>query len=103
MPSVLILGATSDVARPLLELYAADGFDVHLAARDRERAGELAREIEARHGVRATAIRFEAGDLESHAPLVAELEPLPTGVVCLVGQLGDEGGWLAGRPRGGRA
>ncbi|MBF0308717.1 MAG: SDR family oxidoreductase [Magnetococcales bacterium] len=90
MGSLLILGATSDVARPLADEYAARGFALHLAARHPEALEDEAADLRLRHGVAVQVHPFEVRDTASHATFFAALDPPPLGVILCVGYLGDE-------------
>jgi len=88
MAHVLILGATSDMARAVAREYARKGYDLYLAAREPDRVGELATELAAQHGVEARTLPFDARSVAGHEAFFAALDPVPAGVVCLVGTMG---------------
>ncbi len=83
---ILILGATSAIARALAEDLASGGAAVYLAARDLADAESTARDIAIRHRVPALAGFFDATDLASHEEFlnraVAELGGLTVAVVA---------------------
>jgi hypothetical protein len=54
--TALITGASAGLGRDFAHLFAADGHDVILVARRRDRLDELARELSSAHGVTATVI-----------------------------------------------
>lgn len=90
---VLILGATSPIARELALRFARDGADLYLAGRDLAEAGRIAQDLAVRTGCAARAGAFDAADFASHAGFVRhtihELGGLD-GVVVAFGTLGDE-------------
>ncbi|HVA80192.1 MAG TPA: SDR family NAD(P)-dependent oxidoreductase, partial [Candidatus Binataceae bacterium] len=90
---VLLLGATSPIARLLAMRFAADGSSVYLAARDAGEAARIASDMAIRTGAVVLSGPFDAADFVSHASLVAraaeELGGLD-GVVLCFGTLGDE-------------
>ncbi len=91
--SVVVIGATSSIARALAGRFAARGARLHLAARDDRELGRIAGDLRVRHGATVTWSRFEAGDRASHAGLVAEALRELGGlavVVLAVGELGDQ-------------
>jgi decaprenylphospho-beta-D-erythro-pentofuranosid-2-ulose 2-reductase len=92
--SVLIVGATSSIARALAHEYAAAGQGVVLAGRDAEELEFAAADLRVRHGVPARAEAFDALDFAAHAPLVercfADPAGAPEGVVVCLGYLGDQ-------------
>ena len=90
---VLILGATSPIARALALHFARDGAALYLAARDTDEARRIAEDVNVRTGVNAHSGRFEATDFASHPETiyhaVEELGGLDGAVLCF-GTLGDE-------------
>lgn len=90
---VLILGATSPIARALALRFACAGACLYLAARDDAEADRIANDIRVRCGARAIAGPFDATDFASHPALIEraafELGGLD-GVVLCFGTLGNE-------------
>jgi len=84
-PSVLILGARSDIARPLARLYAQDGYDVILAARHAASLAADADDIRVRSGRNVTVCDFDVLDTAAHRPFVDALGALPDTVISLAG------------------
>jgi decaprenylphospho-beta-D-erythro-pentofuranosid-2-ulose 2-reductase len=93
MNRVLILGATSPIARALALRFASDGARLYLAARNGDEARRVAEDVSTRAGVTALSGTFDASDFTSHDEFVrhaaAELGGLDGVVVCF-GTLGDE-------------
>ena len=75
MPSVLLLGAGSDIAGSLARKYAAAGYDIQLAARNASRSQRLKQDIAIRYNVSCSLHEFDAVKPETHA---AFFESLPT-------------------------
>ena len=90
---VLILGATSAIARGIAAAFARRGHSLYLAGRD---AAELARDaanLRVRYGVEVRHAAFDALRPETHAAFVAELRAavgVPAGVVVAFGYLGTQ-------------
>jgi len=89
MSTVLILGALSDVARALAHEYAANGYDLYLAARDREKLAPLCSDIEIRHKRKALAFSFDARQFAEHKAFYQGLPQNPDVVIAVFGYLGD--------------
>jgi short-subunit dehydrogenase len=90
---VLILGATSPIARALAIRFAHDGAALYLAARDLAEAGRIAQDLHIRADGAAYAGAFDAADFASHDTFVRKaIEALSglDGVVVAFGTLGDE-------------
>ena len=83
--SVLILGARSDIARPLARLYADEGYDVVLAARSAEKLAADTADLRIRSGRHIRALEFDVLDTAGHRAFADQLDPLPDIVVSLVG------------------
>lgn len=91
--AVLILGATSAIARHVAASFAARGHALFLAARNLAEAERLAADLRLRHNVETAAGRFDAEDYEGHRDFVknavrrmGDLE----GVVVAFGYLGEQ-------------
>lgn len=91
--NVLIVGATSTIARHVAERWAGRGTVLHLAARDAEEAERIGRDLRVRHGASVSWSAFEATDYDQHAALLdkakTEMEGLD-GIFVAVGMLGDQ-------------
>lgn len=90
---VLILGATSAMARAVAGELAGRGYRLLLAGRDEQELNRLAADLRIRRGREVATIVFDAMDLEEHSSLVEEVALRTTGrltgVVSAVGALGD--------------
>lgn len=86
---VLILGATSDIARALAHAFAARGHSLQLAARTPERLADDAADLRLRHGVAVTTHHYDAS-VPDPAALFDRLPAVPRIVVSAVGLLGDQ-------------
>jgi short-subunit dehydrogenase len=89
-PSVLILGAHSDIARPLANIYAQDGYEVLLAARSTEGLQATAGDISIRSGRAAKIREFDVLDTNSHGLFVGSFDELPDTVISLIGLMSSQ-------------
>jgi decaprenylphospho-beta-D-erythro-pentofuranosid-2-ulose 2-reductase len=91
--AVLILGATSAIARHVAASFAARGRPVFLAGRNVAEVERLAADLRIRYGVEAAFGRFEAEDYEGHHEflrgVVRRMGDLE-GVVLAFGYLGEQ-------------
>lgn len=93
MAKVLILGATSPIARLLAAHFAEDGATLYLAARDTAEAAKIATDISVRTGAVVHSGAFDAADFATHAEFIeraAQKLGALDGVVLCFGTLGEE-------------
>jgi short-subunit dehydrogenase len=86
--SVLILGATSDIARAVARRFASAGYSLQLAGRDPERLSGDKADLELRHHVQIEVFSFDAIAVDDHKAFVGSLRDLPAIAICLVGVMG---------------
>jgi short-subunit dehydrogenase len=86
--TALITGASSGIGRALADCFAADGWNVVLAARSVAKMEALASELTARHGVTATVIGADLAAPEGARGLHAEIERRGIAVDALVANAG---------------
>ena len=91
--SVLILGATSAIARATAATFAAQGDNLYLASRDGEELRRIAADLRLRYGVGVHHGLFDAEATDTHEAffraVVADMPNL-SGVVLAFGYLGDQ-------------
>lgn len=90
--SVLIVGATSAIARATAATFAARGAALYLAGRDQQELQRIAADIRLRYNVEVHYGFFDAEATESHGPFlqsVIAVMPNLSGVVLAFGYMGD--------------
>jgi decaprenylphospho-beta-D-erythro-pentofuranosid-2-ulose 2-reductase len=90
MPTVLILGAGSDIAVALARKYASAGYSVQLAARNVERLRPLQTDCSIRYNVSCSIHEFDAELPASHPAFFASLPVRPDITISVFGYLGDQ-------------
>jgi len=89
--SVLIIGASSDVARELARVYAKNGYDLLLCGRDKEDLQKQSDDLKLRYqAISVKAYHLDVIDFDSHEKFIDSLELVPDGVISVVGYLGDQ-------------
>ncbi len=92
-PVVLILGATSAIARGVATAWARRSHDLYLAGRDSAELERLASDLMLRYNVQAVTGIFEAANTLDHPRFFREIAETSgdrlTGVVLAFGLLGD--------------
>jgi short-subunit dehydrogenase len=86
--TALITGASAGLGAEYAKLFAADGHDVVLVARRRDRLEELASELAKRHGVRTHVIAADLAAPDGAARVIAEVERLGVEIDFLVNNAG---------------
>ncbi|HRG09737.1 MAG TPA: SDR family oxidoreductase [Cyclobacteriaceae bacterium] len=89
MNTVLILGATSEVALALADQLAAKSINLILAARQVEKLNPVKADLTIRFGVTVTVVAFDAAQANTHADFYEQLNPKPDAAICVFGFLGD--------------
>ncbi|MFL5786923.1 MAG: SDR family oxidoreductase [Flavisolibacter sp.] len=89
MPTILILGASSDIAGAIARKFAEKKFDVQLAARNIEPLKPMINDIRIRYSVNCTLYPFDAEAFNSHRSFYGSLSPKPDVAVCVFGYMGD--------------
>ncbi|HTN94497.1 MAG TPA: SDR family oxidoreductase [Gallionella sp.] len=91
--AVLILGATSAIARATAAAFAARGDVLYLASRDEDELRRIAADLRLRYGVEVHYGVFDAEATDTHElffKAVIAAMPKLTGVVLAFGYLGDQ-------------
>ena len=89
--AALVTGASAGIGVELARGLAQRGHNVILVARRAERLQELARDLQAAHGVRAEALATDLADAAARADLVRRIEELGLEVTVLVNCAGGGG------------
>lgn len=87
---ILVLGATSDMAKAISREFARRGFNVILAARNAERLYSLSKDLMIRFNVETKLIEFDALHYHDHQNVLNLLSHKCTVVLCAFGYLGDQ-------------
>jgi decaprenylphospho-beta-D-erythro-pentofuranosid-2-ulose 2-reductase len=90
MPTLLILGATSDIAIAIAQVFAAKKYNLQLAARNIQPLKPLQSDIQIRHGVQCTLHSFDVLAYQTHASFFEQLNPKPHISICVVGCMEEE-------------
>ncbi|HTE25978.1 SDR family oxidoreductase [Flavitalea sp.] len=89
MSTVLILGATSDIAVAIANTYASNGFNIQLAARNIARLTPLQSDLQIRFNIHCSLHLFDAGNFGSHQSFFDELPVKPDITICVFGYMTD--------------
>lgn len=90
MKSVLILGATSDIAQAIAKKYAAEGWGLTLAARNAQELDAIASDLKIRSSAEVRTALFDAVAFDTHPAFYESLEVKPDAVIAVFGYMGDQ-------------
>ncbi|MCW3465706.1 SDR family oxidoreductase [Chitinophaga nivalis] len=90
MPTLLLLGAGSDMAIAIARKFAAEKYNIQLAARNAAAISPLQQDLQVRYGITATTHAFDALASDSHAAFFDALSVKPDLTICVFGYLGDQ-------------
>lgn len=90
MSTLLVLGATSDIARATARMFALNGWNIQLAGRDQAALSRMAQDIAVRTGKTVSCFFFDALQSDNTVRFWESLPEKPEVVLCAVGLLGDQ-------------
>lgn len=90
MPTVLILGAGSDMAVAIARQFAGNKYDIQLAARNVASLHALEQDLKIRYNVNASSHAFDATDFTGHAAFYVSLPAVPDITISVFGYLGSQ-------------
>jgi len=88
MPTLLLLGGNSVIARACAGIFAAHGWDLLFAGRDAGRMKAIAEDMARRTGKKTAGVPFDALALDTHRTFWEALPTVPDAVLCAVGIYG---------------
>jgi decaprenylphospho-beta-D-erythro-pentofuranosid-2-ulose 2-reductase len=89
MPTILILGATSDMAYAIARKFAEAKYDVQLAARKVEYLKPMVNDLEIRYGIKCSIYSFDAEAFNTHQSFYSGLNQKPDVAVCVFGYMNE--------------
>lgn len=89
MPTVLILGATSDMGFAVAKKYAAEKYNLQLAGRNLAQLKPLQSDLQIRYNIECSIYAFDAMALDTHANFYSGLSVKPDITICVVGYMED--------------
>ena len=89
MPTVLVLGATSDIGFAIARRFAAEKNSIQLASRNTEQLRTFQSDISIRYGVSCSVHAFDAAKFETHSLFYERLPVKPEVTVYVIGYMND--------------
>lgn len=91
MNTILILGATSDIAQSIANVYASQGYRLYLAGRSADRLNPIKTDLAIRYKADIAVYEFDAAQShEEHMAFYNSLPAPPDLAICVFGYLGDQ-------------
>ena len=90
MPTVLILGAGSDMAVAIAREFAGNKYDIQLAARNVSAIAPLEQDLRIRYQVQTSSYAFDATDFNSHTAFYNSLPIKSDITIAVFGYLGSQ-------------
>ncbi len=90
MSYVLIIGAKSDIAKEVARVYAKNGYDLYLAARNSDSLNDLSTDIKLRSNVDVKLCEFDISKFEMHKEFYDNLQEKPLGVIVVAGYMAEQ-------------
>jgi|SRR6185437_11413734 len=90
METVLILGASSDIGIAIAKKFAAEKYNIQLAARNPAQLDALQSDIKIRFGVECSLHAFDAVQFHTHGAFFGGLDPKPAITVTVFGVMYEE-------------
>lgn len=87
---ILVLGATSDIARALSRALASEGNELILAGRNAQRLEADVSDLHIKYNIQAQAVEFDASLTDTHQAFFEQLSPKPEVVICVFGNLFEQ-------------
>ena len=85
MEYILIIGAKSELAKNIADIYASKGYSLYLTGRDIQSLGKFSKTLMSDYGVDVKLINLDLNEYQAHKEFLKELDTLPFGVVCATG------------------
>lgn len=89
MPTLLLLGAASDMAIAIANRFASSGFNIQLAARNAERLNALQSDLQIKYNIECTLHDFDATSFSEHKPFFDKLPVKPDVAIVVFGYMVD--------------
>ena len=85
MEYILIIGAKSELAKNIADIYASKGYSLYLTGRDIQSLSKFSETLINDYGVNVKLIDLDLNRFDTHKELIKELDTLPLGVICATG------------------
>jgi len=88
--SVLIIGASSDVALALAQIYAENKYELFLTFRNEKQGKNIASDLSIRYGIKCTPLLLDINEPQKIQEFTDQIDVVPEITICCAGYLGDQ-------------
>ena len=88
--SVLILGASSEIAKSSAYKFATNGYDLLLAARKPAELRIHYEDLKLRYNIDVNFYEFDVLKLSTHQNFIENLKEIPSVIICAIGYMGEQ-------------
>jgi decaprenylphospho-beta-D-erythro-pentofuranosid-2-ulose 2-reductase len=90
MSYILIIGAKSEIAKATARIYANNGYNLYLAARNSEELEEFADDVRVKTEKTINIVELDILNYKTHQAFYDNLKEKPLGVISAIGYLGEQ-------------
>jgi len=90
MDSILILGASSDIAKALAEKYAQEKYDLYLTSKKYDDIKTFSEKLKEKYSINVNCFELNILDTYSHKNFYNSINKKPFGVITAIGYLGNQ-------------
>ncbi|QSZ40921.1 SDR family oxidoreductase [Sulfurimonas aquatica] len=90
MSYILIVGAKSDIAKEVARVYAQNGYDLYLAARNSKELEDFANDLKVRSNNQVELLELDITAFNTHETFYNSLKERPLGVVVVSGYMNEQ-------------
>jgi short-subunit dehydrogenase len=87
---ILIIGATSDIAKAITSVYAKNGYNLYLAARNFEECQAFGSDLRIKYEINVECFKLDILTYDDHEKFYKSLKTKPVGSIIVIGYLGKQ-------------
>ena len=85
MKYILIIGAKSDLAKNIADIYASEGYSLYLTGRNIKSLSEFSATLTDKYDIDVKLIELDLNQFNTHEKFLKQMETLPIGIICASG------------------
>ncbi len=88
--TVLILGASSDIAKSLAQKFGSKGYNLLLAARNKKEVQNYSSDLKEKYDISIDIYEFDILKTENHGDFIKNLRIIPSILICSIGLMDEQ-------------